>query len=49
MYTSTIAAATKIAVEIDQPSMSDSTRPSANRFTPPMRTVASANEIELKR
>ena len=44
-----MAAATRIAVLIDQPSISDSTRPSANRLTPPIRTVAMAKEIALKR
>ena len=33
---------------IDQPSISDSTSPSANRLTPPIRTVATANESALK-
>jgi hypothetical protein len=42
-------AAITIAVLIDQPSISESTRPSANRFTPLIRTVARAKEIELKR
>jgi hypothetical protein len=42
-------AAITIAVLIDQPSISDSTRPSANRFTPLISTVARANESELKR
>ena len=49
MYVSTMAADSTIAELIDQPSISDSTRPSANRFTPPIRTVATANESALKR
>ena len=49
MYVSTMPAATTIATLIDQPSIRDSTSPSANKFTPLIRTVATANESALKR
>jgi len=49
MYVSTMAADTTIATLIDQPSISDRTGPRANRFTPPISTVATANESALNR
>src|SRR5436305_1166433 len=48
MYTSTKAAATRIAIVTDHPSIRWMIRASANRFTPEIRTVAIANVAALK-